>query len=188
MIFDRIARRWRWWQLLQAGANVAYDIQTGAPFFAGEARGLRCGKAAFFCAGARVIVGRTPAGTGSLQIGNNLFANHYSIIDCHHKITIGDRVMLGPHSYIGDFDHDISLTRGARVGAHGPMAPVVIGDDVWIGASAVVLKGVVVGNGAILAAGAVAIRDVPPLAVVGGNPARILKHREQMKPAKETRF
>lgn len=57
------------------------------------------------------------------------------------------------------------------------MAPVMIGYDGWIGANAVVLKGVNIGDGAIVGAGAVVTRDVPPLAIVGGNPAKVIKMR-----------
>ena len=178
MIFDRIARRWRWWRLRQAGADVRYDLQTAATFFAGEARGFKCGQAAYFCAGARVIVAVTPSGTASLDIGERLFVNHYAMIDCHHHIRIGDRVLIGPHAYIGDFDHDASLTGCGSVSAHGVVAPVVVHDDVWIGANAVVLKGVTVGKGAIIAAGAVVIHNVPPLTVVAGNPAQVVRSRE----------
>lgn len=55
--------------------------------------------------------------------------------------------------------------------------PVRIGHDVWIGAAALVLDGVTIGTGAVVAAGAVVTRDVPPYAIVAGNPARIIRHR-----------
>lgn len=58
-------------------------------------------------------------------------------------------------------------------------APIVIGDKVWIGANATVLPGVTIGKGAIVAAGAVVHRDVPPFTVVGGVPARILRELSQ---------
>lgn len=55
--------------------------------------------------------------------------------------------------------------------------PIVVSDDVWIGANATVLSGVTIGQGAVVAAGAVVARDIPPYAVVGGVPARVIKHR-----------
>ena len=56
--------------------------------------------------------------------------------------------------------------------------PIVIGDDVWIGACAIILKGVTINNGAVIAAGAVVTKDVEPYAIVAGNPARIIKYRQ----------
>ena len=58
--------------------------------------------------------------------------------------------------------------------------PIVIGDDVWIGGHVIVLPGVHIGTGAIVGAGAVVTKDVPDYAVVGGNPARIIKSRKEV--------
>jgi len=60
--------------------------------------------------------------------------------------------------------------------------PVKIGDNVWIGCGATVLKGVTIGDGAVVAAGAVVTKDVPPRALVGGNPARVLKENVTWRP------
>lgn len=55
--------------------------------------------------------------------------------------------------------------------------PIILEDDVWIATNALILSGVTIGQGAIVAAGAVVVKDVPPYAVVGGNPAKIIKYR-----------
>lgn len=94
------------------------------------------------------------------------------------KVTIGKNVMMGPDVCIYARNHafdrlDIPMNRQG----FAPERPVAIGDDVWIGARVIVLPGVKVGTGAILGAGAVVTKDVPAYAVVGGNPARILKMR-----------
>lgn len=65
----------------------------------------------------------------------------------------------------------------SKTDTYSPFAPILIGHDVWIGFGALVMDGVTIGNGAVIAAGAVVTRDVPPYAVVGGVPAKVLKHR-----------
>ena len=62
-----------------------------------------------------------------------------------------------------------------------PKKKVTIGNDVWLGANALIMPGVNIGDGAIIAAGAIVTRDVEPYAVVGGNPARVIKYRNKEK-------
>jgi acetyltransferase-like isoleucine patch superfamily enzyme len=97
------------------------------------------------------------------------------------SIQIGHKVMFGPHVTIMAGDHNTSVLGQfmADVKDKRPEddLPVVIDDDVWIGAGATVLKGVHIGRGSIVAAGAVVVKDVPAYAVVGGVPARVLKWR-----------
>jgi acetyltransferase-like isoleucine patch superfamily enzyme len=114
---------------------------------------------------------------GKLSIGDYLFANHYAIIDCHFDISIGDHVLLGPHAYICDFDHDVSTTGYITDGQHERAARVIIEDNVWIGANTVVLKGVVIHTGAVVGAGAVVTDDIPANAIAVGVPARVVRLR-----------
>ena len=104
--------------------------------------------------------------------------NHYAIIDCHDEIELGNQVLIGPHAYLCDFDHDIHGTQGSAIGSRFVSEPVCIGNHVWIGANTVILKGVTIGEGAVVGAGSVVTHDVPALSVVAGNPARVLKMRE----------
>lgn len=89
------------------------------------------------------------------------------------KITIGSKVAISREAMICTASHDI--TRGCR-----PLktAPIEISDGVWIGARAIILPGVKLGEGAVVAAGAVVTKDVPAWHVVGGNPAKFIKLRE----------
>lgn len=93
-------------------------------------------------------------------------------------LVIGRDVMMGPEVMIYTKNHRIDRTDipMIRQGETEP-EPVVIGDDVWIGARAIILPGVSIGQGAVVAAGAVVAKDVPPYAVVGGVPAKVLKER-----------
>ena len=176
-MFAKLGREWRRRQLLRAGADIAADLQSATTFFHGDAHGFRCGRQAWFSAGAQVIIEQGAKGPAQLTIGDHLFVNYYAILDCHHEITIGDGVLIGPHAYITDFDHVIPAIPGTAIGREGACAPVRIGNHVWIGANAVILKGVTIHDGAVIAAGAVVTKDVPAMAIAGGVPARVLKTR-----------
>lgn len=95
-------------------------------------------------------------------------------------VRIGRQVMMGPEVMIYTSNHAFNRTDVPmiRQGNTEP-EPVVIEDDVWIGARAILLPGVRVGQGSVVAAGSVVTRDVPPYSVVGGNPARVLKSRDR---------
>lgn len=105
-----------------------------------------------------------------------------------HEVTIETNCRLGRHvivanrvAFVGRRDHDfrtpgVPVRFGHWIGAERNPSPfrgeaVVVGDDVWIGYGAVLLSGVSIGRGAIVAAGSVVKQDVPPYAIVGGNPA-----------------
>lgn len=91
---------------------------------------------------------------------------------------IGADVMMGPEVIIFTTDHAFDDTaRPMREQGMAAARPVTIEDDVWIGQRAMILPGVTVGRGSVVAAGAVVTKDVPPLSVVGGNPARVLRSR-----------
>ena len=112
-----------------------------------------------------------------IKIGNNSGIGINSYI--RGPLEIGDDVMMGPDVMIFHADHamvrrDIPM----RVQGDTKSKPVVIGNDVWIGARVIILKGVHVGDGAVIAAGAVVSKDVPPYAIVGGVPAKVIKYRD----------
>jgi maltose O-acetyltransferase len=104
-------------------------------------------------------------GDGALVDFNAVF------LDCA-PITVGDRAQIGPAVQLLAADHPRDA--GTRRRGFECAKPVTIGADARIGAGAIVLPGVTVGEGAIVGAGSVVTRDVPPAAVVAGNPARIL--------------
>jgi acetyltransferase-like isoleucine patch superfamily enzyme len=147
-------------------------------FFWGPPAALVIGDRATIGAGVTLTVGETRSGFGRLVIGGDFFINRYSMIDCCIRITIGDDVRIGPHAYICDFDHDIRSGPSPKIGREHIGSPVLVENHVWIGANAVILKGVTVGEGAVVGAGAVVTRDVPRLAVVAGAPARVLRIRD----------
>jgi acetyltransferase-like isoleucine patch superfamily enzyme len=115
-------------------------------------------------------------GSPEISVGDDFYMN----VGCHllGEITIGESVMLGPKVIVWTRDHGSETATRMKAQPH-VSAPVVIGDDVWIGAGAIILKGVTIGRGAVVGAGSVVAKDVPAFAVVVGNPARVVKMREQ---------
>lgn len=119
----------------------------------------------------------------NIVLGKGFYCNFGCIVlDCG-PITIGDRVLFGPNVQIYAVGHELDPV--ARNGARGPETtrPVVIEDDVWVGGSAVILRGITIGKGSVIAAGAVVTADVPANSIVAGNPARVLREVSPSKHA-----
>lgn len=107
----------------------------------------------------------------NIQIGKDVFINSGCRFQDHAGIMIGDGTLIGHNVVLATINHDLDpQKRGDNI-----LAPITIGKRVWIGASAVILPGVRIGDGAVVAAGAVVTKDVPENVVVGGVPARVLK-------------
>jgi serine acetyltransferase len=113
----------------------------------------------------------------TIAIGEYTFIGRDSEIEANGPLTIGRHCLIGPGVYITDHNHGMAL--GVPMFRQPTtMSPVSIGHDVWLGARCVILPGVTIGDGAVVAAGAVVTRDVAANAVVAGVPARVLRHRE----------
>lgn len=108
----------------------------------------------------------------NIRVGRNVFVNQGCRFNDIGGIEIGDDVMLGPDVSLISSGHPLEPDR-RRTGITS--APIRIGRNVWIGASAMVLQGVTVGEDAVVAAGAVVTRDVPARVLAGGVPAVVLK-------------
>lgn len=95
-----------------------------------------------------------------------------------YPCSIGDNVLMGPDVLIFTLNHE-SKDLDVPIGWQGmkPREKVTIQNNVWIGARVMIMPGVTIGEGSIVAAGAVVTKDVPPFAIVGGVPARVLKYR-----------
>lgn len=120
------------------------------------------------CNGCRITIGKGAIFT----LGNATFINENSRIMVYKDLYIGDNCVISWDVNIIDTDHhnivDNTITKIKDSG-------IVIGDNVWIGARATILKGVTIGNGSIIAAGAIVTKDVPSKCLMGGNPAKIIK-------------
>lgn len=120
---------------------------------------------------------------GVLDIGHHVSLNANVYLNaCGGRITVGNDVLIGPNVVLRASDHRFSRN-DVLVRLQGHVEGVIVlEDNVWLGANVVVVGGVTIGNGAIVAAGAVVTSDVPSGAVVGGVPARVLKMREDWAP------
>ncbi len=108
---------------------------------------------------------------GVLRIGTNCSINSGASIVATCSVTIGDNCMVGNYSLIMDSDFHELERRDER----GASEPVVLEDDVWLGAGVTVLKGVTIGRGSAVMAGSVVVANVPAYTLVGGVPARTIK-------------
>lgn len=116
--------------------------------------------------------------TPQLTIGDNSGVG----VDCevYGPVTIGKNVLMGPEVVIFTSDHEFSKTDIPIIEqGNGPVEPVSIGNDCWIGMRVMIMPGVHIGDGCVIGAGAVVTKDIPPYSVAGGVPARVLKSRTQ---------
>jgi len=111
-----------------------------------------------------------------LVIRAGTYVNRYTTLDACERVEIGGNCMIGPQCYIADANHGTALGVLVKDQLMEPQ-PVIIEDDVWMGAGVIVLRGVRIGRGAVIGAGTVVTRDVPANAVVVGVPAREIRRR-----------
>jgi acetyltransferase-like isoleucine patch superfamily enzyme len=109
-------------------------------------------------------------GSGTLEIGEGVFMNYGSDIACAGHIAIGAYTRIGPRVTIGDHNgHPIDDA------TPDTPQPVAIGDDVWLGRNTIVLPGVTIGRGTLVAAGSVVTKSLPECVIAAGVPARVIR-------------
>lgn len=118
------------------------------------------------------------ANDATLTVGEHVGIGPYNIINAFDDCTIGRNTMLSPYVNINCADHGLELGEPMCV-QFGTYGPVVIGEDCWIGSHVVITKGVTIGDGAVVAAGAVVTRDVPPYGIAAGVPAQVIGDRRE---------
>jgi len=171
-------RRWYANRFLRPACDYLGDRHTiMAPWYVSfSGPNIRIGKCATIigAADARVKLGvwGRETDSGRIEVGDYVLISPGTRISASDEIVIGDSVMIANGVYITDSDWHGIYDRTRR---NPDPAPVRIGDNVWLGDRSLVLKGVTIGENSIVAAHAVVTRDVPPNAVVAGNPARIVK-------------
>lgn len=113
-----------------------------------------------------------------IRIGNNVGLSG-AVVTCAGKVTIGNNVLLGAESFITDYDwHGIEPDKRSK-----PSSPkeVIIGDNVWLGYKAIVLKGVRIGKNSVIGANSVVTKDIPENVIAAGNPCRVLRKLSELK-------
>ncbi len=178
------------WVLVGKGASIRYarHLSVGRDFIVEDYAEVNCMTYRGIIAGDRVTIGKhaiirptniygSAIGEG-LKIGNNSSIGPYSYIGCSGFIEIGDNVMMSPRVSIYAENHlfdDPELS----IKEQGVKREFVkIEDDCWIAANTVILAGVTIGRGSVIAAGSVVTKDVPPYSIVGGVPAKVIKSRK----------
>jgi len=110
----------------------------------------------------------------NISVGQNVFINSGCRFQDQGGIIIGDGVLIGHNVVLATLNHDIDPRKRSTLHP----APIVIGKNVWIGSNATIIPGVTIGDGTIIAAGAVVTKNVPANVIVGGVPAKIIKSIE----------
>lgn len=136
-----------------------------------------------------VVINEGVSLRGNVKIGKGSFVNGPSVIAApdNAPVIIGSFCSIAGFVYIVSANHNIQFPTSYQISTGkysgifkdniGKTGPINIGNDVWIGTHAVILSGVTIGNGAVIAAGSVVTKDIPPYAVVGGIPAKVIKFR-----------
>jgi acetyltransferase-like isoleucine patch superfamily enzyme len=174
------------WASFDAGALISGEYRLGPSAWcatAGPRDRIQIGPGG----ACRGIIRRENFGDGVILVGARVYIGDDCILSCSDRIEIGEGTLLGHCVQVFDNDshpvdaatrevdaQDVFSGRSTQR-QHIAHAPITIGKDAWLGFAAIVLKGVSIGDGAIVAAGSVVTSDVPALTVVAGNPASVVK-------------
>lgn len=173
---------WAVWQRFRANASIPVDCLLGSmAWCTGTPSQIRLGSRTI-CRGILLCDG----GLGSIEIGDLVYLGDEVIISTRDRIRIGSRTLVAHGVQIFDNDShptdaverhaDYLNLLGGRPRTHViPAKPIEIGEDCWIGANSIVLKGVKIGSRSVVAAGSVVTADVAEDCVVAGNPARVVR-------------
>lgn len=152
------------------GKEVYFDKQVDIFRFP---QNVRIDDGAMIKAGARICACNESA---QVSIGKNTTFGYHSHLFASAGVKIGDNCLIAPFVYIVDSDHGIE--KGTLINQQANQSEAIeIGSDVWIGTGAKILKGVTIGDGAVIAAGALVKENVEPYKIVGGVPAKVISER-----------
>lgn len=118
-------------------------------------------------------------GSGEFVCGQNCHIHQYNFFDTTAKIELGDDVRTGPYDIFYTHDHDMDSNMLIWESPE-ESSPILVSNGAWIGCQAVILQGLAIGKGAVVGAGSVVTKSVDPYAIVGGVPARLIRHRKSI--------
>lgn len=176
---NRARRRCRGWlfasRLRSMGARVGHGIEIeGRVVLRHPAHsGLAIGRGCSFGHG---VILDVPAG-GTLTIGDLVKVMHGCVLAAELSVTIGSQSQFGEYSSVRDGDHGMVTSGVPMRDQPSTTAPIVIGGDVWVGRGCAVLKGVSIGDGAVIGSNSVVTRSIPSQSVAFGSPARVFRSR-----------
>jgi acetyltransferase-like isoleucine patch superfamily enzyme len=179
MTIPGIIQRWRRWELARRGLRLDRSCYVGpgvslGPDHTTAMRGVvEVSDSCELNQGVELNPFR-----GSIRIARRVWLGPYVVIYGHGGVEIGEQTLVSMHCTILSSNHAIAPMGTLIRDVADELRPTKIGRDVWIGANAVILGGVTIGDGAVVAAGAVVTKDVEPGAVVAGVPARAIRKRE----------
>jgi len=179
MTIPGIIQRWRRWNLGRRGLRLDRSCYVGPDVSLGcdtvpRVNGLvEVGDSCELNQGVEL----NPFG-GSIRLARRVWLGPYVVIYGHGGVEIGESTLISMHCTILSSNHGIPPLGKLIRDTADELLPTKIGRDVWIGANAVILGGVTIGDGAVVAAGAVVNRDVEAGAIVAGVPARVVRKRQ----------
>jgi acetyltransferase-like isoleucine patch superfamily enzyme len=153
------------------------DIQKGSYLFIGDGVTLNSRNRGYHInmhSPVKLFADRSGA---NIRIGDKTRI-HGTCIHAYQSVTIGNNCLIAANCQIFDGNgHDTSFPNVEnRINTTGASKPIVIEDNVWIGANSVVLPGVTIGQGSVISVNSVVTKDIPPMVIAGGNPAVIIKN------------
>jgi acetyltransferase-like isoleucine patch superfamily enzyme len=180
LIFDRLVRVY-----LKLHSFIFYSYRfyrhpfgsiVSDPDLLYQPKAISIGRDVYIRKGSRLeVTGLWDGVNPKITVGDGTSIHLYFHCGAAQSVSIGRDVLIAGRVYISDHDHEYDNLDIPPIKSDLSISPVVIEDGVWIGEGAVILKGVTVGQRAVIGANAVVTKDVPPYTVVGGVPARVLK-------------
>lgn len=173
------AHRLRWTRRFRAFGRRSVLIR---PDQITGSRSISIGAGVDIRRGARLEV--VSSGSGQMTIGDNVSIHFYFHCGAAVKVEIGDNVLIAGHVFITDHDHDLGRPGlPPRVSRTLSAEPTIVEADCWLGEGCKVLKGVRLGRGCVVAAGAIVTRSFPPYTVIAGVPGRPIKRWDEQQKA-----